>query len=58
LDPRGIEFDHGRRGKVSKIGKDVPRSGLAAPGDKALPNALLPLCLKECSCDDSEIKKN
>jgi hypothetical protein len=55
LDPRGIEFDHGRRGKFSKIGKDVPQSGLAAPGDKALSNALLLLCLKECSCGGSAI---
>jgi hypothetical protein len=57
LDPRGIEFDHGGREKFSKIGEDVPQSGLAAPGDKALSNALLQLCLKEFSYDGSEIKK-
>jgi hypothetical protein len=28
------------------MGKDVPQSGLAGPGDKALSNALLLLCFK------------
>ena len=55
LDPHGIEFGHGRKGKASK--RDVRLSILAKPGDEVLSNALLLLCLKECSVEASSIKE-